>query len=67
LKDGSIKKPDVYLGTDIKEWQIGDADDNGKIRWAMSSETYVKRAIRDVLETELARCLAPIDSYRLVR
>ena len=53
LKDGSIKKPDIYLGADIKEWQIGDADDNGKVRWAMSSETYVKRAVRDV-ETELA-------------
>ena len=53
LKDGSIKKPDIYLGADIKEWQIGDADDNGKVRWAMSSETYVKRAVRDV-EAELA-------------
>lgn len=53
LKDGSIKKPDIYLGADIKEWQIGDADDNGKIRWAMSSETYVKRAVRDI-EAELA-------------
>ncbi len=47
LKDRSIKKPD------IKEWQIGDANNNGKVCWAMSSETYVKRAVRDV-ETELA-------------
>jgi hypothetical protein len=52
-KDGSIKKPDIYLGADIKDWQIGDADNNGKVRWEMSSETYVKRAVRDV-ETELA-------------
>ena len=53
LNDGSVKKPDIYLGADIKEWQIGYADDNGKVRWATSSETYVKRAMKDV-ETELA-------------
>ena len=53
LKDGSVKKPDVYLGADIKEVQIGGPESGDKPRWAMSSDTYVSRAIADV-ERELA-------------
>jgi hypothetical protein len=53
LKEGSVKEPDTYLGATVKKWYIPGSDDPGKVRWAMSSEVYVKRAITDV-ETELA-------------
>jgi hypothetical protein len=53
LKAGSVKEPDVYLGAQIKKWYIAESDDPAKARWAMSSEGYVKQAIRDV-ETELS-------------
>ena len=52
LKEGSVKPPDTYLGADIKEFKITDSDDPDKVRWALSSETYVKRVIGDV-EQEL--------------
>jgi Reverse transcriptase (RNA-dependent DNA polymerase) len=50
LKEGSVKEPDMYLGAEIRKWQIGD---DPKTRWAISSDMYVKQAIADV-ETELA-------------
>jgi hypothetical protein len=53
LKAGSVKEPDVYLGTQIKKWYIAESDDPTKARWAMSSEGYIKQAIQDV-ETELS-------------
>jgi hypothetical protein len=54
LKEGSVKEPEQYLGAKIKKWYIHGSDDPTKPRWAMSSETYVKRAIADV-ETELGK------------
>jgi hypothetical protein len=53
LKEGSVKEPETYLGATVKKWYIPGSDDPGKVRWAMSSEVYVKRAITDV-KTELA-------------
>lgn len=53
LKKGSVKPPDVYLGADIKQLYIGGPESGQKPRWAMSSDTYVKRAVADV-ERELA-------------
>jgi hypothetical protein len=52
LKEGSVKEPDSYLGADIKKWNIESSADPTKTRWAMSSDTYVKRAVADV-EREL--------------
>jgi hypothetical protein len=52
LKEGSVKEPETYLGATVKKWYIPGSDDPGKVRWAMSSEVYVKRAITDV-EMEL--------------
>lgn len=49
LKNGTVKEPDTYLGVDIKKMYIDSSDDPTKVRWGMSSETYVKR----VLENEL--------------
>jgi len=52
LKEGSVKEPTTYLGADIVKYQIAESDEPSKVRWAMSSGTYVKRAISD-LEKEL--------------
>ena len=52
LKEGSVKEPDMYLGADVKKWYIADSDEPEKVRWAMSSTKYTKRAISDV-ELEL--------------
>ena len=54
LKEGSVKEPDLYLGADVKKYYIEGSDDPEKPRWAMSSTSYVKRAIADV-ETELVK------------
>jgi hypothetical protein len=35
----------MYLGADIKKWSL---DETGQQCWAMSSDSYVKRAIGDV-------------------
>jgi hypothetical protein len=48
LKDGSVKEPDFYSGVDILKWKIDSCDDPTKLRWAMSSDTYVKRAVAEV-------------------
>lgn len=54
LKAGSVKEPDIYLGAAIKKWYIDGSDNPGKVRWAMSADMYVKRAVKDV-ETELEK------------
>ena len=48
LKDGSVGRPTTYLGADVKEWSLPSLDDPGKKCWGMSSETYVKRVVKDV-------------------
>ena len=48
LKKGSVKEPDLYLGANIKKCRIPNSDDPGKVRWGMSSDDYVKRAVADV-------------------
>jgi len=59
LKEGSVNKPSLYLGADVKEWYIAESDDPGKPRWAMSSDSYVKNAIKEV-ESELAQMKEPM-------
>ena len=53
LKKDSVKPPESYLGADIIQYHLEGDGDLTKIRWAMSSDTYVKRAISEV-ERELA-------------
>ena len=53
LKAGSVKEPDSYLGADILKYHLEGDGDYAKVRWAMSSDTYVKRAVAEV-ERELA-------------
>jgi hypothetical protein len=50
LKPGSVKIPDTYLGADIHVHELS----NGEKAWAISSNTYVKRAVTEV-ERELNR------------
>ncbi len=52
LKDG-YAKPDRYLGAQIKEWRF--PEDASKAYWAISSEQYIKEAIRNV-EADLQKC-----------
>ena len=52
LKKGSVKKPDAYLGAEVKKWTIDGAENPTKVRWAMSSDLYVTRAMNEV-ECEL--------------
>ena len=49
LKDGSVKEPDYYLGADVRIHELA----SGEKAWALSSDTYVKRAIEEV-ERELS-------------
>lgn len=55
LKKGSVKPPDSYLGADVKQYNIGGPEDSAKLKWAMSSDTYVARAVADV-QRELSQC-----------
>ena len=44
FKPGSVKEPDIYLGADMEKVQLS----NGRVKWAMSSRTYVKNAVKVV-------------------
>lgn len=48
LKPGSVKQPETYLGADVRVHELSSGDK----AWAISSDTYVKRAIAEV-EREL--------------
>jgi hypothetical protein len=50
LKDGSIGKPERYLGATVKQWRF--PEDTAKIRWGLCSDQYVTEAVRNV-ELEL--------------
>ena len=48
LKDGSVEKPERYLGIDIKSWTIQGEDCIMTECYAMSCKTYIGEAIRVV-------------------
>jgi len=48
MKEGSIETPKVYLGANIKEWKLQDADGEFIKCYASSSNTYAKEAVRIV-------------------
>jgi hypothetical protein len=52
MKDGSVIKPNIYLGAQIKEHRL--PDNPGKIVWSMSAEKYIKEALH-TLELDLDR------------
>jgi hypothetical protein len=48
LQEGSVAKPKTYLGANVAEHIFSDAVDPETIRWSLSSDMYIKRAIADV-------------------
>ena len=46
MKEGSIENTKVYLGTNIKEWNLQDSDVQLDKCYALSSETYAKETVR---------------------
>ena len=42
LKDRLVGPPDIYLGPEMKKYQVS----SGKSHWGMSSTQYVKNAIK---------------------
>ena len=44
LKDGSVGPPKIYMGAEIKKYQVR----SGKSHWSMSSTQYVKNVINTV-------------------
>jgi Reverse transcriptase (RNA-dependent DNA polymerase) len=48
LKEGSVALLTTYLGADVHQHTFHDVVDPGTIRWSMSSDTYIKRALADV-------------------
>ena len=52
MKEGSIAKPTMYLGAQVKEHKL--PDNVGKSVWSMSAEKYIKEAIRS-LEADLEK------------
>ncbi len=46
LKDNSVAKPSVYLGTQIREHRL--PDNPNKTMWSMSAEKYLKEALRNL-------------------
>ena len=46
IRNETVESPKKYLGADIKEWQLPD----GRLCWSMSSEQYVKNAVKNVKE-----------------
>jgi hypothetical protein len=50
LKDGTVQEPETYLGADVRRHELS----NGQKAWAISSDTYVQRAVKEV-EHELAK------------
>jgi len=51
LKKDSVKEPESYLGAKIFKWRIDGAEDEEKMRWAMSAESYLKLVLKDVEST----------------
>ena len=46
IRDETVESPKRYLGANIKEWQLP----GGRLCWSMSSEQYVKNAVRNLKE-----------------
>jgi hypothetical protein len=54
LKETSVGEPKEYLGAEVSKHYLPDSEEPAKVRWAMSSDKYVKRALGDV-QIELDR------------
>jgi hypothetical protein len=52
LKAGSVGEPTMYLRAKVSKYRLEHSDNPDKVRWSLSAEDYVNRAVKDV-ETEL--------------
>jgi hypothetical protein len=50
LKNSTVQELETYLGADVRRHELSD----GQKAWAISSDTYVRRAVNEV-EWELAK------------
>jgi hypothetical protein len=48
LKKGSVREPTEYLGSEVCKHYIENSEDQTKVKWALSSDKYVDRAIKEV-------------------
>jgi hypothetical protein len=51
VKEGSLKKPEIYLGANVSDFQLPD----GQMAWSTSPRDYVKNAVKtmeDLLEED---------------
>jgi Reverse transcriptase (RNA-dependent DNA polymerase) len=48
LKKGSVGEPTAYLGAEVCKHYIESSEDLTKVRWALSSDKYVDRAVKEV-------------------
>jgi hypothetical protein len=54
LKAGSFGEPTTYLRAKVSKYWLEHSDNPDKVRWSLSAEDYVNRAVKDV-ETELEK------------
>jgi hypothetical protein len=47
LKAGSVGKPKTYLGAQVSEYMLENADNPVKTRWSLSAEDYIHGAVKD--------------------
>jgi Reverse transcriptase (RNA-dependent DNA polymerase) len=47
-KEGSVGEPTAYLGAEVCKHYIESSEDPTKVRWALSSDKYVDRAVKEV-------------------
>jgi hypothetical protein len=50
LMDGTVQEPETYLSADLQRHKLA----NGQKAWAISSDTHVQRAVKE-MECELAK------------
>jgi hypothetical protein len=48
LKEGSVGEPTAYLGAEVCKHYIEGSEDPTKVRWVLSSDKYVDRAVKEV-------------------
>ena len=54
IKEGSDEVPKIYLGANIRKWNVTDEDGKESQCWAMSSHSYAKEAVR-VVEAQMLK------------
>ena len=64
IKEGSDEEPKIYLGANIRKWNVTDTEGMDTQCWAMSSHGYAKEAVRIVEAQMLKHSLSYPSSRR---